>query len=172
MHAAAEATGSRMCCRRILWPTDFSECAEKALPHALGLAERSGAELLILHVLTPEESDVHHGITGRIWDRLEQESRVRVGAELNRLAETVRGRGLRIREVLAQGTAYREILRAAGDLECDLIVIATHGRAGLARTFMGSVTEKVLRLAPCPVFVVRPEGMAQAAENEPVVTTG
>ena len=171
MREAWDGQDSRIQCRRILWPTDFSECAEKALSHALWLAERYGAELVILHIMTPEEADVAHGITGRIWDRLESESRQRVGAELNRLAERVRGRGLQIRQVLGHGTASREILRAANDLECDLIVIATHGRAGLRRTLMGSVTEKVLRLAPCPVFVVRPETAPQH-EDVKVATPG
>src|SRR5574341_1491151 len=146
--------------RRILWPTDFSSLAKVALPLALRLAADSGAELVIVHVLSRAELDVFPGITGRIWDRLEREGRARGQAQLDLLAEQVRRVGVRAETVLAEGVAFQEFLRVAKRLRCDLIVLATHGRTGLRSVLIGSVAEKVVRRAPCPVLTVRPPGIA------------
>ncbi len=146
--------------RRILWPTDFSTFAKTALPHLQWLAERHAADVVLLHVLTPEEADVEPGITGQIWDRLLEEGRKRAEAQLALLAEELTRRGLRVQPVLGQGVAFQAILQTAERLHCDLIVLATHGRTGLRHVLIGSVAEKVVRRAACPVFVIRPPGLA------------
>ncbi len=146
--------------RRILWPTDFSALANGALPHALWLAHQHGADLVILHVLTPAEADIQPGITGRIWDRLEGESRARVEYQLDRLARQLQRPELQIQTVLGQGVAFEEILRVAQRLDCSLIVLATHGRTGLPRVLLGSVAEQVVRRSACPVILVRPPRVA------------
>ncbi len=146
--------------RRILWPTDFSVLARVAFPYALKLAADAAAELVIFHALTPAESDVLPGITGRIWGRLERESRIRGEGQLRLLTDEAERRGVRARTALAAGVPFQEILRAARRLRCDLIVIATHGRTGLRNVLIGSVAEKVVRRAPCPVLTVRPPGIA------------
>jgi len=146
--------------QRILWPTDFSVVASGALPHALWLAQEYGAELIILHVVTPEEADISPGITGRIWDRLEQESRQRVEYQLGLLVRDLQRPALKLQTVLGQGVVFEEILRVAQRLACDLIVLATHGRTGVRRVLLGSVAEQVVRQSSCPVFLVRPPRVA------------
>jgi len=116
--------------------------------------------VVLLHVLTPAESDVQPGITGQIWDRLLDEGRKRAEAQLSLLAEELQRLGLRVQTVLGNGVAFQEILQVAERLHCDLIVLATHGRTGLRHVLIGSVAEKVVRRAACPVFVVRPQGVA------------
>ncbi len=149
--------------RRILWPTDFSDFAKSTLPHLQWLAERNQADVVLLHVLTPDEADVEPGITGQIWDRLLDEGRKRAEAQLNLLSEELGRHGLRVQTVLGSGVAFQEILDVAERLHCDLIVLATHGRTGLRHVLIGSVAEKVVRRAACPVFVIRPQGVAPHA---------
>lgn len=147
--------------RRILWPTDFSPLARVALPHALRLAEGSGAELVVLHVLPLAMLYALPEMTGAVWDRLERENRAAGKAELRRITDQVKGMSSRIRthSILVEGVPFEQIVRAAKRLTCDLIVIATHGRTGLRHVLMGSVAENVIRRAPCPVLTVRPPGL-------------
>lgn len=147
--------------RRILWPTDFSALAKAALPHALRLAKENAAELVVLHVLPSTALFAVPEVSGAVWDRLERENRAVGMAELRRVTRQVKAKGpkLRIHSVLAQGVPFDQILRVAKRPRCDLIVLATHGRTGLAHAVMGSVAENVVRRAPCPVLTVRPAGL-------------
>ena len=144
--------------RRILWPTDFSELAKDALPHAMALAADSGAELVVLHVFTPPPPYSMPEIAGDLWAELQEKQRAAMEEELRRLAEQIKGPNIRTRTVLAEGVPFDQILQAAERLQCDLIVIATHGHTGLAHAIIGSVAENVVRRAPCPVLTVRPPG--------------
>ena len=144
--------------QRILWPTDFSAFAKTALPHVHGLVRRHEAGLVLLHVLTPAEADVEPGITGQIWDSLLVEGRRRAEAQLALLAEELQSLGVRVQTLLGEGVAFQEILRVAERQRCDLIILASHGRTGLGHVLIGSVAERVVRRATCPVFVVRPPG--------------
>jgi nucleotide-binding universal stress UspA family protein len=136
-------------------PTDFSAPAYGALPHALLVAQQHAADLVILHVLTPAEAYIAPGITGRIWDRLDQESRERVEYQLDLLAKQLQRPDLKIQTVLGHGVAIEEILRVAQRLACDLIVLATHGRTGVRRMLLGSVAEQVVRRSFCPVVLIQ-----------------
>ena len=142
--------------RRILWPTDFSPLARTALPYAMDLASDTGAELVLLHVLTPPIAYAGPEIPGALWGELQQKNRAAAREELRRLAAQVKGPKARIHTLLAEGVPFDQILRVAKRLRCDLIVIATHGRTGLAHVVMGSVAENVVRRATCPVLTVRP----------------
>ena len=70
----------------------------------------------------------------------------------------MKGPKIQTRTVLAEGAPFDQILQAAERLQCELIVIATHGHTGLAHAIIGSVAENVVRRAPCPVLTVRPPG--------------
>jgi nucleotide-binding universal stress UspA family protein len=144
--------------RRILWPTDFSELAMGALPHAMVLAADAGAELVVLHVLIPPPPYSMPEIAGDLWAELRVKQRAAAEEELRRLAEQVKGPKIQTRTVLAEGVPFDQILRTAERLQCDLIVMATHGHTGLAHAVIGSVAENVVRRAPCPVLTVRPPG--------------
>jgi nucleotide-binding universal stress UspA family protein len=130
----------------ILHPTDFSEFAVNAYGLACSLARDFGARLIVLHVDPPP---VCHGervarrqedYTETLWEEMHRVApdQPKVSAEYQLLG----------------GDVAAEILRTAREKDCDLIVMGTHGRTGLRRLLMGSVAERVMRQAPCPVVTV------------------
>ena len=141
---------------RVLWPTDFSPLANVALPHAVGLAAAAGAELVLLHVLPSLAAYAVPELVGALSVSLQRKARAAAEGQLRRLEQQVKGPNFRVHTVLTEGVPFDQILRAAKRLRCDLIVLATHGRTGLAHAIMGSVAENVVRRAPCPVLTVRP----------------
>ena len=120
---------------RVVIPLDGSELAEQALAPACHIAERFGSELLLLRVVTPERPLVEEA-----------------EAYLSGLALPVLGLSIRTRVLC--GAPPELIIAAAAECGADLIVMSTHGRAGLLRLLYGSVTEAVLRGSPVPVLVV------------------
>jgi nucleotide-binding universal stress UspA family protein len=144
--------------------TDYSEGATLAFERALQLAsEKTGAEVHVVNVLTRLQSD--SWIDGAVkpaeaalvsW----KEAAARLNSYVNKVTEPWRASGKApMRVIMHQrldGPA-REVAQLAADLEADLVVVGTHGRTGLARLALGSVAEEVVRLAPCPVLVVRPK---------------
>jgi nucleotide-binding universal stress UspA family protein len=141
--------------RRIVVPTDFSVPSEEAWALAQRLARAVGAEVVLAHVLVPppiygEQPEVV-GAELKVFD----EARAWVEKELERSAADARATGLEVRTALRTGTAHEEIVELATAERAELVVIGTHGRTGLTRALMGSVAERVIRLAPCPVLSVR-----------------
>ena len=144
--------------RTILHPTDFSIDAEAALRVASWLAREHGARLVILHV---ENLDVlSYGtpadeIDPRVFKKALENVRERIESpDLKYPVETV----------LRRGFAPEGIIEAAQEMDCDLIVMGTHGRTGLSRLLMGSVAEHVLPKASCPVLMVK-AGQREAAQK-------
>jgi universal stress protein A len=144
--------GARM--KSILCPTDFSDAAANAERQAIDLARALGAELVLLHVAsdaplwsetlyTPELRIVFEG--QRKWAEQALDAR----------AKTLVADGVTARSVVRTGVAWQEIVRAVSEERADMIVMGTHGRTGLDRMLMGSVAERVVRQAPCPVLTVR-----------------
>ncbi len=132
---------------RILIPCDFGPSGEAALRHACDLATTSDAELHLLHVVS--ESPVFLGRSEPEAERLRA-----AREELDRLlAPHIFVNRPVLRDVVV-GTPFREICRYAQRHDVDLIVMGTNSRTGLAHLTMGSVAEKVLRAAPCPVMIV------------------
>ncbi len=148
--------------RRILWSTDFSPLAKAALPHAVKWAEDHGAELVVLHVLTPAVTYALPQAGGALWERIGEEARVAARPELRRITGHIKALApqLRIHRILTDGVPFEQIVRVAERLQCDLIVLATHGRTGFSHVFLGSVAENVVRRATCPVLTVRPHAVA------------
>ncbi len=149
--------------RRILWPTDFSVLAKPAFSQAIALASTAGAELVLLHVLPLPALYAVPEIPGAVWIPLQRKTRAAAQQRLRQLQDEAKGSNLRVHTVLAEGVPFLQILRAAKRLRCDLIVLATHGRTGLAHALMGSVAENVIRRAPCPVLTVRPPRLQQGS---------
>lgn len=145
--------------RLILLPTDFSECGNYALSYAASLARKFDAAILCLHVIEPMVPTVgYSGMTeplplADISDQLEDSAE----RELPKFADCEECAGLEIEELIVHGEAASEIVRVAKDRKVDLIVISSHGRTGLGRMLFGSTAEAVVRHAPCPVLVVKPE---------------
>jgi universal stress protein A len=140
---------------RIVVPTDFSGCAEEAWGLAQRLAAALGSELVLAHVLveTPlfEEGPFTMERTRRVYEA----ARKWAEESIEQWAGTARGKGLNIRTALRTGVPYREIVALATDERADLVLMGTHGRGGLDRALLGSVADRVIRLAPCPVLTVR-----------------
>ena len=147
--------------RTILHPTDFSKQAEFAFQLACSLARDYGAELYVVHVVTPPIVVYGEGVLPVAPENYQAELR----EKLNRLHAT--DSRVRVLHRLVEGEPVDEILRVAKETGCDLIVMGTHGRRGLGRVIMGSVAEKVVRTAPCPVVTVR-ESSALAEQASPV----
>jgi nucleotide-binding universal stress UspA family protein len=143
--------------RSILVPTDFSERSGYAFRLACSVARDHGARLTVLHVVPPPMAAYVGGVMTPEPDRHEGE-----WARL-RLVQPPEP-GLPVEHLLAEGDAGEAIVRAAREGKCDLIVLGTHGRTGLGRTLLGSVAEKVLRQALCPVLTVKTPFPVAAAE--------
>jgi universal stress protein A len=139
---------------KILLPTDFSDHADEALRYALALAQTHAASLCLVHAYDilpytlPEGMPMVDDVQmGQLREALEK--------QLQTAAERARAGGAtQVTTQLVTGSASTEIVRVAAELQADLIVMGTHGRTGLTHLLIGSVTEKVVRKAPCPVLTV------------------
>jgi nucleotide-binding universal stress UspA family protein len=133
----------------ILVPTDGSPGTARVLTHAIELAERFDATLHGLYVLDEGETGLDTG-TGRV-----DEAR---GALAEPALERIRTRGedagIRTETAVREGTPHREIVDYVTEAGVDIVVMGTHGRSGVKRVLLGSVTERVVRLAPVPVLTV------------------
>jgi universal stress protein A len=138
----------------IIHPTDFSAGADPAFTRALEMAERDGAELLLVHVLEPIPafSDEVY-LARRLEIRDTREALARTGFDA--LLARAKDAGVRASDVLVDGRAAERIVHLATERGADLIVMGTHGRTGMRKLLLGSVAERVIALAPCPVLTVR-----------------
>lgn len=138
--------------KRILVPVDFSEHSQKALRYALAFASQFGAEVALVHIV---EQMVYPGdwmypplaVTDFATEKREQ-----VIAKLRALDE---GSGVKTHHIVRLGRAWQEVIEIAKEMKSDMIILATHGYTGLKHVLLGSVAEKILRHAPCPVLSVR-----------------
>ncbi len=133
----------------IVVPVDFSDLSKEALDAALELADPA-AQIRVLHVLphlSPSEPVL-------VWEKIDDELRSRHAKTALRewLADE---KYRKIQLDVAFGDPGHEIARFAEQVHADLIVMPSHGRSGMARILIGSVAERTLRLAPCPVLVLR-----------------
>jgi universal stress protein A len=141
---------------RILAPTDFSAPARAALIYAAALAEKFASELIVLHVVQDLAIFLPDAVTVTpvaLPPAEEMTAAVREG--ITRFIQNSNLAGRTIREEVREGTPHAEIVEFAREAGVDLIVMGTHGRSGLSHMLLGSVTEKVVRTAPCPVLTVR-----------------
>jgi nucleotide-binding universal stress UspA family protein len=140
---------------RIVVPTDFSRCAEEAWALAQRLADAFGSELVLLHVLVEAPLFQEGPFSMDKARRVYEAARKWAEESLEQWAGTARGKGLNVRWVLRTGVPYREIVALATDERADLVLMGTHGRGGIDRALLGSVADRVVRLAPSPVLTVR-----------------
>lgn len=143
--------------RQILCPIDFSDYSQRALDHAAAIARWYDSTITLLHVYTVESVAAYAPGTPTYRSViLTPADRSELLASMKRFAETEAGSGIRVQCEVCEGHAPSEILAGASALPCDLLVMGTHGRSGFERLMLGSVTEKVLRKAGCPVLTVPP----------------
>ena len=139
----------------ILCPTDFSEGSLQALATAKDVAKRFGAELCLVYVLPIMPvlpTDPKFAFETAEYERLLHED---AQQRLNNIVRELEREGMGSRAFLGHGDAASVIVRISEQQQIDLIVIATFGKTGWRRFAFGSVTEKVVRLAPCPVLTIR-----------------
>jgi universal stress protein A len=141
--------------KHLLVPTDFSEGAEEALNYACELARTFGATVHLMHVIGIPALGVPElgvAVTSTMIDSLTRENEI----ALEELADRKRNLAPFGQVLLRTGDARDMINQTAKEVGADLIVMGTHGRRGISRALLGSITETVVRTAPCPVLTVRP----------------
>ena len=151
--------------KRILVPLDGSTFAEAALPMAMRLSRRTGADLELI--------TVHEPIPSFAYDEWESAAEEWSIGYLSEVGKRLQGHtGGAIESVVRSGRVSEALARRAEETHVDLIVMATHGRGALTRAWLGSVADAFVRHAPCPVILVRPEeGGPPDLEEEPPLET-
>jgi nucleotide-binding universal stress UspA family protein len=140
---------------RIVVPTDFSRCSDEAWATARRIATATGAEVILAHVFVETHLYSEGPFSGPRTRKVFAAARNWVETELDKRIDEARASGLKARAETRTGRPHTEIVNLATDANADLIVIGTHGRDAFNRALLGSVTERVVRLAPCPVLTVR-----------------
>lgn len=145
---------SRM--RLIIHPSDFSPASHPAFTRAIALAKEQQAELLLVHVLGSVVPMVSDGfIPPQAYDAMAKAAQADAQRQLDALVAKAKRAGVRAGGLLREGVAWDQLVRTARARKADMIVMGTHGRTGLAKLFLGSVAERVVGSAPCPVLTVR-----------------
>jgi nucleotide-binding universal stress UspA family protein len=140
--------------QRIVVPTDFSECSQGAWAVAKRAAS-PGSELVLTHVLTEVPSYGEGTVSVESARAVRESARTWAEGALADWVGKARAEGLNARAAMRTGVAHEEIMALAREEPADLIVIGTQGRGGISRALLGSVADRVVRLAPCPVLTVR-----------------
>ncbi len=139
----------------ILVPVDFSDDSDAAQEAALGLARKFGAKVVLLHAYHPPALMFAHYTVDPpppTLTEIPEAAARRLDQELQKLLDA----GIEAEAEVREGLAAQEICTEALERGCDLIVMGTRGRTGLSHVVLGSVAERTLRDAPCPVLTVRP----------------
>lgn len=147
--------------KKILVPTDFSQISTEAFPYAEDLANQYGAEIHLAYVIEKNPPI----LIIRSIDQTSEDAAKKIEEDAKNLLNEFKAKfsnNVSVKTVLLHGNDFEEITNYAEKNNIDLIVIATHGRTGLLHTLLGSVAEKVIRYAKCPVLVITP----QKAESE------
>ena len=144
-----------MTIKRMLCATDFSPASRPALRLAQELARTLKAKLILFHayersVPIGDGGYLPSSVLQQMWSATQEAAR----RNLKRLTLSPQGKGVRISMQLAEGPAPAAIVRAAKKTRVDLVVMGTHGRTGVRRLLMGSVADRVIRTASCPVLIV------------------
>ena len=136
--------------KKLIVPTDFSACSQPALAAAADLQQRSGAEVVLLHVTEP----AYEGLrvqTGELHGQMKQAAEI----ALKKITAEHFSHAAKVRLLVKEGRPADVICRVAAEEAADAVIIPTHGHSGLKHVLLGSVAEKVVRHAPCSVLVVR-----------------
>ena len=139
--------------KKILCPIDHSDCSKDALRYAVSFAMKDEAKLLLLHVI--DIRSFNEGLDAMSTQIPNEETIEQLRVKLiNCIPEEIRN-DMDVEAIVSQGIPFAEIISTAKKKEIDMIVIGSHGRTGLSHIMLGSVSEKVVRKAPCPVLTVR-----------------
>ncbi|MDD5713088.1 MAG: universal stress protein [Smithellaceae bacterium] len=141
--------------RKILYPTDFSESAGKALEYVKQLREAGAQEVVVISVIDKRSLDYLGAYKAVNFLQMEKEIENEVRQELLAVKEKLEREGFGVKVRLEKGNPLQEILRAEKEEDVSLIVIGSHGKSNIEEMFLGSVAEKVTRKARKPVLIVK-----------------
>jgi nucleotide-binding universal stress UspA family protein len=150
---------------QILVPTDYSTYSFEAFPWAAIFADKFGAKILILHVIHQSTADWMTSIPGNPWDCILKQQDSWMMEYFTSSMDADFNLALEVDTLVRVGHAAPEIIETAKERNTSIIVIGTHGRTGLPHVFLGSVAEKVVRSASCPVFTVKPSSFKKKDET-------
>lgn len=142
----------RLQIKKILVPTDFSEESEYAVNYAVLLAKKLQSRILLVHVIEPYTYSVSDAI--QVIDHYTALKSI-ARSMLDDLQKKLLKEGVKTDVVVMKGSPYLEIVKRARQTRVDLIILGTHGRTGVQRFLVGSVAERVIRLASCPVLTAK-----------------
>lgn len=138
---------------RIVVPLDFSNCSRKALQYAVPFARLHNATITLVYVVPTQYAIGEYG--GIDYSTIQHEACQQAEKQLMDFVRDELPRGVKTEAIIRLGSASEEVIDVARRLPADVIIMSTHGHSGLKHVFLGSVTEQVVRHAPCPVLVVR-----------------
>lgn len=153
---AAPMVPLRFQLKKVLVPVDFSEPSRKALHYAQVFAEQFGAKLTLLHVVEPLSYPPDFAVVPLLPPDAEGPRLRELTKHLEELGRSVGGT-VGTESLVISGRPWQGVVDYAEESDTDLIIVSTHGYTGLKHVLLGSVTEKIVRHAPCPVLVVRDE---------------
>lgn len=143
--------------KTILVPTDFSEFSDKAVLQAVDIAEQNNAKVYLLHVVDKlQQCAIDYCIPLETMMKVQSDSEKEATKKMQDEADKIlKSRKIDVVFDVKSGVPFEEILKEQQERKADLIVIASHGRTGILKTLIGSVAERVMREAKCPVLLVR-----------------
>jgi len=143
--------------RHILVPIDFSDYSKNALRYAVSMAEQYSASIHLIYVIEPMIYPADLGFGQVVMPGVEEELRMKSENELQGLLEREIGSHVHGDAIVRLGRPHQEILTEAEEKNIDLIILATHGHSGVEQILFGSTAMRVVRLAKCPVLIMRPK---------------
>ncbi len=139
--------------KKILCPIDHSDCSKDALRYAVSFAMKDKCKLYLLHKIDIRSFDENMDTISKQIPDEETLEQLRTKL-LDCIPEEIRD-DMDVEAIVIQGIPFAEIISTAREKNIDMIVIGSHGRSGIAHMMLGSVSEKVVRKAPCPVLTIR-----------------
>jgi universal stress protein A len=143
--------------KAILVPTDFSEYSDRAIKQAVDIAEQNNAKIYLLHVVDKlQQCAIDYCIPIETMMKVQSDSEKEASRKMQDEAKKItQAKKIDVTFDVTSGVPFEEILKEQQERKADLIVIASHGRTGIIKSLIGSVAEKVMREAKCPVLLVR-----------------
>jgi nucleotide-binding universal stress UspA family protein len=141
--------------RKILYPTDFSDTAEKAIPFLKQLKDTGTEEVIILHIIDTYRLRIPSIYTPTNLISFIDKMLIEATEKAKKVADVLTDAGIGTRIRIEQGLPFREILRVEDEEDVSIIVIGSHGRSNIEEMFLGSVSENVMRKSKSPVLIVK-----------------
>ena len=142
--------------KKILVPTDFSPCAQAAVQAAIALGKDTPVEIQVLHIMAVPADWLTMDTQSAMYKDVDKKVK-RVTAQLEELCQKIEKQGLSTRQYLAYNTGYQGILRHIQEHQTDMVIMGSRGASGLKEFVLGSNTQKIVRLSPVPVLVIKDE---------------